>query len=104
MTIFFLLGENLVADGFACNWGLQASHPLQPDIVVKLMKDNGFDKVKLFEADPYALEALGKSGIQVMVGIPNDMLAGIASSVRVAEQWVEKNVSHFISNLGVDIR
>ncbi|XP_047947556.1 glucan endo-1,3-beta-glucosidase 5-like [Salvia hispanica] len=104
MAIFFLLGENLVADGFACNWGLQASHPLPPDIVVKLMKDNGFDKVKLFEADPYALEALGKSGIQVMVGIPNDMLAGIASSVRIAEQWVEKNVSHFISNLGVDIR
>lgn len=95
----------LVVDGgLACNWGLQASHPLPPDIVVKLMKDNGFNKVKLFEADPGAMEALAKSGIQVMVGIPNDMLAGIASSVTVAEKWVEQNVSRYLSNRGVDIK
>lgn len=105
-TIFllFVFGKSIVVDGLACNWGLQASHPLPPDIVVKLLKDNGFDKVKLFEADPNALEALGKSGIQVMVGIPNDMLAGIASSVQIAERWVEKNVSYYLSNRGVDIR
>lgn len=102
--LFFMLGERLFVDGLACNWGLQATHPLPPDIVVKLMKDNGFNKVKLFEADPGALQALGRSGIQVMVGIPNDMLAGLASSVRVAEEWVSKNVSYYLSNKGVDIR
>lgn len=96
--------EHPLVNGLACNWGLQASHPLPPDIVVKLMKDNGFNKVKLFEADPSAMEALGKSGIQVMVGIPNDMLAGIASSVTVAERWVEQNVSRYLSNRGVDIK
>ncbi|KAL0338825.1 UNVERIFIED_CONTAM: Glucan endo-1,3-beta-glucosidase 5 [Sesamum angustifolium] len=90
--------------GLGCNWGTQASHPLPPDIVVKLMKDNRFNKVKLFEADPGAMRALGRSGIQVMVGIPNDMLAGIASSVRVAEEWVAQNVSYYLSRQGVDIR
>ncbi|KAL8488198.1 hypothetical protein ACS0TY_024471 [Phlomoides rotata] len=94
----------IMVNGLACNWGLQATHHLQSDIVVKLMKDNGFKKVKLFEADPMALEALRRSGIQVMVGIPNDMLAGIASSVRIAEEWVSKNVSYYISKRGVDIR
>ncbi|KAA0046409.1 glucan endo-1,3-beta-glucosidase 6 [Cucumis melo var. makuwa] len=90
--------------GFACNWGTRSSHPLPPDIVVKLMKDNGFNKVKLFEADPGALQALGNSGLQVMLGIPNEFLASLASSVRVAENWVAKNVSYFVSNFGTNIR
>ncbi|XP_031105604.1 glucan endo-1,3-beta-glucosidase 5-like [Ipomoea triloba] len=93
-----------VVDGLACNLGTRSSHPLPGDIVVKLMKDNGFNKVKLFEADPPILKALGRSGIQVMVGIPNDMLAALASSVQAAENWVSQNVSSFISKNGVDIR
>ncbi|KAF5956507.1 hypothetical protein HYC85_003732 [Camellia sinensis] len=92
------------AGGLACNWGLRATHPLPPNIVVKLMKDNGFDKVKLFEADPGVMKALGNSGIQVMLGIPNDFLAPLASGVGVAEDWVSQNVSSFISKYGVDIR
>ncbi|XP_023540642.1 glucan endo-1,3-beta-glucosidase 6-like [Cucurbita pepo subsp. pepo] len=98
--------EGLVkgALGFACNWGTRSSHPLPPDIVVKLIKDNGFNKVKLFEADPGALQALGNSGLQVMLGIPNEFLAPLSSTVRVAEEWVAKNVSYFVSNFGTDIR
>lgn len=90
--------------GLACNWGTRTIHPLPPTIVVKLLKDNGFNKVKLFEADPGALKALGKSGIEVMVGIPNEFLAPLASGVRVAEDWVTQNVSSYISKYGVDIR
>ncbi|GKB88966.1 glucan endo-1,3-beta-glucosidase 5 [Tanacetum coccineum] len=67
------------------------------------MKDNGFNKVKLFEAEPWVLNALRNSGIQVMLGIPNDFLAPLASGVSVAEEWVTKNVSAYISR-GVDIR
>ncbi|CAA2961195.1 glucan endo-1,3-beta-glucosidase 5-like [Olea europaea subsp. europaea] len=101
--LFFVLGDHFLVDGLGCNWGTRATHPLPSNIVVKLMKDNGFNKVKLFEADPKALQALGRSGIQVMVGIPNDMLASLAGSVSVAEEWVSKNVSYYKSNRGVDI-
>eukprot|EP00257_Ricinus_communis_P003724 XP_002516181.3 glucan endo-1,3-beta-glucosidase 5 [Ricinus communis] len=99
-------GEHLVKGvrGLACNWGAQTTHPLQPSIVVQLLKDNGFDKVKLFEAEPGPLKALGHSGIQVMVGIPNDLLAPLASSVQAAVNWVQQNVSNYISKYGVDIR
>lgn len=90
--------------GFACNWGTRTTHPLPPEILVKLMKDNGINKVKLFEAEPTALKALGKSGIQVMVGIPNDMLDSLATSVNNAIAWVDQNVSSYISKIGVDIR
>ncbi|KAJ7980504.1 Glucan endo-1,3-beta-glucosidase [Quillaja saponaria] len=97
-------GLSMGVFGLACNWGLRSTHPLPANIVVKLMKDNGFDKVKLFEADPGALKALGKTGIQVMVGIPNDLLATLASGVHNAEKWVSQNVSSYISKYGVDIR
>lgn len=109
-TCFFLalcilsLGLAKGALGFACNWGTRSTHPLPPNIVVKLMKDNGFNKVKLFEADPGALKALGKSGIQVMVGIPNDMLESLANNVNAAIAWVNQNVSTYVSKNGVDIR
>ncbi|KAJ9168123.1 hypothetical protein P3X46_019685 [Hevea brasiliensis] len=99
-------GQGLVkgVKGLACNWGTQSTHPLQPNIVVQLLKDNGFNKVKLFEADPGALKALGRSGIQVMVGIPNDLLAPLASSPQAAINWVQQNVSNYVSKYGVDIR
>ncbi|RZC91520.1 hypothetical protein C5167_027589 [Papaver somniferum] len=71
--------------------------------ILQLLQDNGFDKVKLFEPDPHALAALATSGIQVMLGIPNEFLAALASSVRVAENWVQQNVSTYIRD-GVDIR
>ncbi|KAK1263692.1 Glucan endo-1,3-beta-glucosidase 5 [Acorus gramineus] len=106
--LFFLLLYSCYllssTQGLGFNWGTRSSHPLPGDIVVRLLKDNGIDKVKLFEADPQALSALGNSGIEVMLGIPNEFLAPLASTVQVAEQWVMQNVSQYISKYGVDIR
>ncbi|OIW03069.1 hypothetical protein TanjilG_19349 [Lupinus angustifolius] len=90
--------------GIGVNWGTQSSHPLPPSTVVKMLKDNGIQKVKLFDADSDILDALKKSGIQVMVGIPNDMLYTLANSVQAAEKWVSKNISAHVSSGGVDIR
>lgn len=90
--------------GIGANWGTQATHPLPPDTVVRLLRDNGFQKIKLFDADYDALRALGKSGIEVMVGIPNDMLTSLAGSVKAAEKWVSKNISTHITTNNVNIR
>lgn len=90
-------------NGIGANWGTQSSHPLPPETVVRMLLDNRIQKVKLFDADYGALRALSKSGIEVMVGIPNDMLATMASSMKAAEKWVAKNVSTHLSN-SVDIR
>ncbi|GER39790.1 glucan endo-1 3-beta-glucosidas [Striga asiatica] len=102
VLLLFMVGNNV--DGIGVNWGTQASHPLPPRTIVKLLKDNGIEKVKLFDADDGALRALSGSGIEVMVGIPNDMLATIAHDMSAAERWVENNVSAHISSHSVDIR
>ncbi|XP_021756760.1 glucan endo-1,3-beta-glucosidase 6-like [Chenopodium quinoa] len=104
--LFFIIGACLVAGGLGMgvNWGMISTHPLPPEIVVKLLKDNGFNKVKLFEANHGALRALGNSGIEVMVGIPNNMLASLAGNVQAAVNWVNQNISTYVSNSGVNIR
>lgn len=89
--------------GIGVNWGTQDTHAIPPATVVKMIKDNGIQKVKLFDADYNILNALSKSGLQVMVGIPNEMLSDLAKSVAAAENWVAKNISSHVSN-GVDIR
>lgn len=72
--------------------------------MVRMLIDNGIQKVKLFDAEYDTLRALGKSRIEVMVGIPNEMLATLASSLKAAEKWVSKNVSTHISTDNVNIR
>ncbi|KAJ6814362.1 glucan endo-1,3-beta-glucosidase 6-like isoform X1 [Iris pallida] len=91
------------ANGIGANWGTQTSHPLSPSVVVQMLRDNGIQKVKLFDAEDATLSALRKTRIQVMVGIPNELLASLASSMKAAESWVSKNVSGYVSD-GVDIR
>ncbi|MBA0736555.1 hypothetical protein Gogos_010095, partial [Gossypium gossypioides] len=90
-------------NGIGVNWGTQTSHPLPPDTVVRMLRENGIQKVKLFAADYGILKALGKTGIEVMVGIPNDMLASVGGSMKAAEKWVAKNVSEHISSNNVNI-
>ncbi|GFS36497.1 O-Glycosyl hydrolases family 17 protein [Actinidia rufa] len=100
--IFFVTVHSVSEIG--ANWGIQATHRLPPDTVVRMLRDNGFLKVKLFDADYDSLRALGKSGIEVMVGIPNDMLASLSGSVEAAEKWVSKNVSAHINANNVKIK
>ncbi|CAI0628220.1 unnamed protein product [Linum tenue] len=99
-----LFSSLTVGSGIGANWGTQATHPLNPNIVVRLLRENGIQKVKLFDADYDTLRALGKSGIEVMVGIPNDMLAPLAAKMKNAEEWVSKNVSKHITTDNVNIR
>lgn len=85
--------NNIVEVGV--NWGSQLSHPLLPDSVVKMLKKNGIARVKLFDADPWPVGALVDSGIEVMLGIPNDMLETMSSSYGNAQDWVNENVTSY---------
>lgn len=104
VLVVSLLSLGNFVDGIGANWGTQASHQLPPDKVVRMLRDNGIQKVKLFDADYGALRALRNTGIEVMVGIPNEMLATLASSPKAAEKWVSKNVSAHMGSGGASIR
>lgn len=91
-------------DGLGVNWGSLASHPLYPPIVVNMLKDNGINKVKLFDSDSWTVGFFAGTGIEVMVGIPNDQLSRFAGSFDEAEDWVKQNVSKHMYDGGVNIK
>ncbi|MFQ6647597.1 hypothetical protein Gotur_021891 [Gossypium turneri] len=104
MTVMFSGLVSVAESAIGVNWGTISFHKLKPSTVVDLLKDNKIQKVKLFEADPLVLRALMGSGIQVMVGIPNEMLAALSSSPAAADLWVRQNVSAYVGKGGADIR
>ncbi|XP_074583096.1 glucan endo-1,3-beta-glucosidase 5-like [Curcuma longa] len=94
----------LVDSAIGVNWGTVSSHRLPPPVVVDLLKANKIGKVKLFGTDPDVLRALRGSGIEVMVGIPNELLGVLASSAAASDLWVSQNVTRYMGKGGADIR
>ncbi|CAL1352059.1 unnamed protein product [Linum trigynum] len=104
LLLLAILRCRFAESAIGVNWGTVSFHRLKPSTVVDLLKENKIGKVKLFDADPGALEALMGSGIQVMVGIPNELLSTISSSVSASDLWVRQNVSRYMVKGGADIR
>ncbi|KAK4259183.1 hypothetical protein QN277_005539 [Acacia crassicarpa] len=94
----------MVESAIGVNWGTVSFRKLRPSIVVDLLKDNNIPKVKLFEAEADVLTALKGSRIEVMLGIPNEMLSLLSSSPSAADLWVRQNVSSYLGKGGVSIR
>ncbi|RRT64821.1 hypothetical protein B296_00030733 [Ensete ventricosum] len=83
-----------VADGLGVNWGTIATHRLPPKTVAQLLQDNGIKKAKIFDAEETSMKALAGTGIEVMIAIPNDMLA-MMNDYDAAKEWVKKNVTRY---------
>lgn len=86
------------------NWGTMATHLLSAQSVVNMLKDNGFDKVKLFDADETILDALCGTDIEIMLAVPNYMLAEMSADADAAASWVEANVTAYAYPGGVNIK
>jgi tRNA (guanine37-N1)-methyltransferase len=86
------------------NWGTMTTHQLPPKKVVKMLKENGFQKLKLFDADDRIMKALIGTDIEVMVAIPNIMLNVIGNSLQASDSWVYENVTFYIFRGGVNIK
>ncbi|CAL4935041.1 unnamed protein product [Urochloa decumbens] len=98
-----LAGGLPAAAALGVNWGTMATHRLPSGTVVRMLQDNGIRKVKLFDADPGPMDALAGSGIEVMVGIPNNML-DMMTDYGTARDWVHENVSRYNFDGGVTIK
>lgn len=103
MIVIGSMGMVSKGSNVGVNWGAMASHQLPPEMVVQMMREKGFKKVNLFEADPKILKALAGTGIEVMLGIPNFMLMAMSEDPGVAYSWVEANVTSYFY-IGVNIK
>ncbi|XP_057967991.1 glucan endo-1,3-beta-glucosidase 8 [Malania oleifera] len=106
LLVLLLVFMAMVSNGtcIGVNWGTMATHQLPPERVVRMLKENGFKKLKLFEADERILAALIGTPIEVMLAIPNHMLQVIAHDIGAAASWVDANVTGYIYPGGVNIK
>lgn len=103
---FFLVCLSMAScvSGVGVNWGTMATHQLPPEKVVKMLQENGFDKLKLFDADEWIMAALLGTDIEVMLAIPNSMLEEISKDPEAAESWVYENVTSYLYPGGLNIK
>ncbi|KAL4398482.1 hypothetical protein HN51_003098 [Arachis hypogaea] len=94
----------LCVSGVGVNWGTMATHQLPPEKVVKMLQENGFDKLKLFDAEEWIMAALIGTDIEVMLAIPNNMLEEMSKNPKVADSWVDENVTSYLYTGGVNIK
>ncbi|XP_062197696.1 glucan endo-1,3-beta-glucosidase 8-like [Phragmites australis] len=90
-------------DGLGVNWGTMSTRRLPPKVIAQLLKDNGFKKVKIFDADERTMKGLAGTGIETMIAVPNDMLAAVSDYER-ARKWVKENVTKYTFDGGVNIK
>ncbi|XP_008788767.1 glucan endo-1,3-beta-glucosidase 10-like [Phoenix dactylifera] len=91
-TPFFPSSE---AGSIGVNYGRVANNLPPPANVVQLLKSQGIDQVKLYDADPTVLRALAGTGIRVVVALPNEQLAAAATRQGFALAWVQRNVAAY---------
>ncbi|KAJ4980553.1 hypothetical protein NE237_031390 [Protea cynaroides] len=63
-----------------------------PQEVVNLYRSNNIRRMRLYDPNQAALQALKHSKIRVMVGLPNSDLQSIASNPSAATAWVQTNI------------
>lgn len=78
------------------NYGSQMSMVPVPSQVVNLVKLQHISSIRLYDSDASILRALGGTGVQVSVGIPNTQLLSIGQSNASAANWVKDNVVAFL--------
>ncbi|MED6180367.1 hypothetical protein PIB30_009721 [Stylosanthes scabra] len=74
------------------NIGTDLSDMPHPTQVVALLKAQQIRHVRLYDADQAMLIALAKTGIQVVITVPNEELLAIGQSNSTAANWVSHNV------------
>lgn len=64
-----------------------------PSDAVNLIKSNGIQRIRLFNVDPDALKPFSGSGIELMIGVPNEILPTLANSpIATSIDWLQSNI------------
>ena len=79
------------ADVGVC-YGTNGNNLMEHASAVQLMKHNGITIVRVYDTDPNVLSAMANTGIQLVVAIPNNMLAFAAGDPNWAVKWAKENI------------
>ncbi|KAF4354696.1 hypothetical protein G4B88_029540 [Cannabis sativa] len=76
-------------------YGLLGNNLPSPQEVINLYKQYNIRRMRLYSPNDAVSRALSGSNIEIMLGIPNDALEGIANSQSTADTWIQNNVRNY---------
>ncbi|XP_021981129.1 glucan endo-1,3-beta-glucosidase 14 [Helianthus annuus] len=83
---------------YGINYGRIANNIPTPNEVVRLLKAAKIKNVRIYDADHTVLEAFRGSGLDLVIGLPNEFVKDMSSNADHALTWVTDNVKAYISN------
>lgn len=78
------------------NYGLVANNLPPPSSVPPLLKSIGVGRVKLYNPDPTVLKSFANTGIEFIIGLPDQCLSSAASSSSFSLRWIQANVQCYL--------
>lgn len=81
---------------YGVNYGRIADNLPSPESVVTLLKAAKIKNVKIYDADHGVLGAFKGSGIEIVVGLPNELVTDVNASGDRAMGWIKENVVPFL--------
>eukprot|EP00252_Welwitschia_mirabilis_P014613 TRINITY_DN3210_c0_g1_i1.p1 TRINITY_DN3210_c0_g1~~TRINITY_DN3210_c0_g1_i1.p1 ORF type:complete len:464 (-),score=66.98 TRINITY_DN3210_c0_g1_i1:246-1637(-) len=109
--LWFLLGFLLSLLEFPCtggysigiDYGQLGDNLPPPTQVIPLIQEMQIGRVKIYDANPKILKALANTNIKVSVMVPNEEIANISQSQKVADKWVKFHVARYYPETKINI-
>ncbi|XP_076894395.1 glucan endo-1,3-beta-glucosidase 14-like [Bidens hawaiensis] len=81
---------------YGINYGRIANNIPSPNEVVRLLKAAKIKNVRIYDADHSVLDAFRGSGLDLVIGLPNEYVKDMSSNADHALTWVRENVQAYV--------
>ncbi|KAI0531319.1 hypothetical protein KFK09_000872 [Dendrobium nobile] len=78
---------------------MNGDHLPPPSEVIDLYQSSNIQRIRLYDPNQEALEALKCSGIAVLLGVPNSDIYSLANDSSAASTWIQNNIQSFLSEV-----
>ena len=84
------------------NYGRVGNNLPPPQSVLPLLEGLGIGRVRVYDADPAVLRAFARTGVELVVGVPDECLAAVADPGGAA-QWLKGSIVPFLQDTKIAV-